>query len=658
MFSIDGLVSGLDTTSIIEGLVSLQKSQVDRLNVKKSEILTEQAAFQGVEARLLSLRSSMSQLNRSTGSVFDQTTASSSDESILTVTSESKAIPGSYNVRVNSLARAHQIGSQGFSDPSTTISTGTISFQVGDRSATEITIDTSNNTVDGLVNAINTQSDDVSASIVYDQGNSAHRILLTSKYTGEANEINVTNNLITPTGSEVLPDFSGAAIQDATNAQLQLGSGAGAIVAEYDSNVIDGLIDNVTLNLESADASKDINLKVTRDTESAKIAIEGFVENYNSMIQYIDDQTAFNTSTNTASPLLGNRTVSTLKTTLSSMVTESVPGLSSSVNRFSQLGIDIDNGGKLIINSSELESALQGNTDGIEPTDIQRVFGMSGVSDNSGVSFLLGSTRTQASTSSYQVDILQSAERGSVTATSVLDASIVIDSSNNQIQLSIDNLETDTITLASGTYTQEELASHLQSRINGIDTRDFDDVDVSLESGFLEITSQRYGRSSEISAISGTASSILGFDGTETGVGQDVAGSFIVDGVVETATGTGRVLIGDSDNDNTADLQVRVTLTSGQVSGGVEANLNVSRGISSSLDKYFGELLDTSVGTIKTAEDNFTLRIESLDASIARVNSISESKTEDLIAQFTALERVLSDLQGTSSFLTSQLASL
>jgi len=658
MFSIDGLVSGLDTTSIIEGLVSLQKSQVDRLNVKKSEILTEQAAFQGVEARLLSLRSSMSQLNRSTGSVFDQTTASSSDESILTVTSESKAIPGSYNVRVNSLARAHQIGSQGFSDPSTTISTGTISFQVGDRSATEITIDTSNNTVDGLVNAINTQSDDVSASIVYDQGNSANRILLTSKYTGEANEINVTNNLITPTGSEVLPDFSGAAIQDATNAQLQLGSGAGAIVAEYDSNVIDGLIDNVTLNLESADASKDINLKVTRDTESAKIAIEGFVENYNSMIQYIDDQTAFNTSTNTASPLLGNRTVSTLKTTLSSMVTESVPGLSSSVNRFSQLGIDIDNGGKLIINSSELESALQGNTDGIEPTDIQRVFGMSGVSDNSGVSFLLGSTRTQASTSSYQVDILQSAERGSVTATSVLDASIVIDSSNNQIQLSIDNLETDTITLASGTYTQEELASHLQSRINGIDTRDFDDVDVSLESGFLEITSQRYGRSSEISAISGTASSILGFDGTETGVGQDVAGSFIVDGVVETATGTGRVLIGDSDNDNTADLQVRVTLTSGQVSGGVEANLNVSRGISSSLDKYFGELLDTSVGTIKTAEDNFTLRIESLDASIARVNSISESKTEDLIAQFTALERVLSDLQGTSSFLTSQLASL
>ncbi|MDE0934648.1 MAG: flagellar filament capping protein FliD [Mariniblastus sp.] len=658
MFSIDGLVSGLDTTSIIEGLVSLQQSQVDRLTVKKNKILTEQAAFQGVEARLLSLKSSMSLLNRSTGSVFDQTTASSSDESILTVTSESKAIPGTYNVRVNSLARAHQIGSQGFNDPSTTISTGTISFQVGDRSVTDITVDNSNNTVAGLVDAINTQSADVSASIVFDQANSAHRILLSSKYSGEANQINVTNNLITPTGSEVLPDFSGAAIQDATNAELQLGSGAGAIVAEYDSNVIDGLIENVTLNLESADVSKDINIKVTRDTAAAKTSITGFVESYNSMIQYIDDQTAFNTANNTASPLLGNRTVSTLKNTLSSMVTESVPGISSSINRLSQLGIDIDNTGKLTINNSELESVLQGNTEGLDPSDIQRVFGMSGLSDNSGVSFLLGSTRTKTSTSSYQVDILQSAERGVVTAANGLGSSITIDASNNQLQLTIDSLETATISLASGTYTQEELVSHLQSRINGSDTRDFDDVNISLESGFLEITSQRYGLASEIANITGTASAVLGFDGTETGVGRDVAGSFIVDGVIETATGTGRVLVGDSENANTADLQLRVTLTSGQVSTGVEANVNIARGISSSLDKYFGELLASDVGTLKTVDDNFELRIESLDASIARVNAISESKTEDLIAQFTTLERVLSDLQSTSSFLTSQLASL
>ena len=163
MFSIDGLVSGLDTTSIIEGLVSLQESQVERLNFKKNNILVQQQAFSGIEARMLSLRSKMSRLNRTTSSVFSTRSASSSNDSLIAATAGSKAAEGSYNLRVISRASAHQIGSQGFDSSSTSITEGTISFQVGDRPATEITIDSSNNTVSGLVEAINDQSDDISA---------------------------------------------------------------------------------------------------------------------------------------------------------------------------------------------------------------------------------------------------------------------------------------------------------------------------------------------------------------------------------------------------------------------------------------------------------------------------------------------------------------
>ena len=73
------------------------------------------------------------------------------------------------------------------------------------------------------------------------------------------------------------------------------------------------------------------------------------------------------------------------------------------------------------------------------------------------------------------------------------------------------------------------------------------------------------------------------------------------------------------------------------------------------MDKYFGDILDPDAGTMKNVKEDFDLRVESLEASIARVNEISEAKTQYLIEQFTALERVLSDLQSTSSFLTSQL---
>jgi flagellar hook-associated protein 2 len=655
MFSIDGLVSGLDTASIIEGLVSLQQSQVDRLNVRKNDIITQQTAFQGIEARVLSLRATMSRLNRTTSSVFEESFATTSDESLVTVKAGNNAAEGSYIVRVTSLARAHQIGSQGFDSNSTSTSQGTISFQVGARPATTITIDDSNNTITGLVDAINAQSPDVSASIIHDQANNADRILLTSKHTGASNGITVNNNLAVATGNEVRPDFTGPAIQEASNAAIQLGSGPGAITAEYESNTVDGLIENITLDLISIDANQDVTINVSRDTESARAAIEDFVDEYNSLISYIDEQTRYNSETNVASPLNGNRNVSGLKNKLSSMVTETVPGLDTGLNRFSQIGVEIDATGRLTIDSVKLDNALDGGAEAFKPQDVKRLFGLDGTSTNSGIDFILGSSRTVASATPYEVDIVQPAERASVVATNSLAASTVIDGTNQEFQISVDGEESEVLTLTAGTYTPQELADHLQTLINASTTLANRNVIVSLESDALEITSNSYGRSSEIANISGSAISDFGFDGSETDLGQDVVGSFIVNGIVETATGTGRVLAGDSDNENTADLQVRVTLDATHIGAGSEGEISVTRGISSRLDQYFGDLLDPANGTIKVANDAFELRVESLEASIERVNAISEAKSQYLIEQFAQLERVLSELQATSGFLSSQL---
>jgi len=482
VFSIGGLVSGLDTGSIIEGLVGLQQAQVDRLEVRQSEIETERAAFQGIEARVLSFRSNLVNLNRSTSSVFDRTEGTSSDESLVTVSTDSGAAEGSFLIRVNSLARAQQIGSQGF-DESATIPTGEISFQVGDRPATNITIDDSNNTPAGLVDAINDSSADVSASIVFDQANSANRILLTSRESGVANEITVTNNLAAATGSETRPDFSGPAIQEAANAQVQLGSGPGAIVAEFDTNTVEGLIENVTLNLQAADVDQEIDIRISRDTEPARSAIENFVSEFNSLIDFIDTQTAFNPETGQGSPLLGNRNVSNIENSLAALVTDIVPGADPSLNRFSQLGIDIGGNGRLSINSTELDQALSGELEGVGPDDIGRLFRLSGQSSNSGIEFLVGSTRTASSSVPIEVDILQSAERGSVTATNELASSITIDASNNQFQLTLDGLESETLTLANGTFSPEQLATLVQNRINGSVELGNSEVAVNVEDG-------------------------------------------------------------------------------------------------------------------------------------------------------------------------------
>jgi len=657
MLSIDGLISGINTENIISGLVQLQQRQIDRLEVRQSNIRVQQQSMQGVEGRLLGLRASMSALNRSSGSVFTSRQVSSSNENVVTATVNSSANVGSYSLRVTSRAAAHQIGSNGFSNVSDEITTGAIRFQVGDRPVTEITIDSSNNTVNGLVQAINAQSPDIVASVVRDQASNSNRILLTSRHTGEANQITIDNQLDTVPGI-ARPDFSGPAVQSAANATIQLGSGPGAIVAQYDSNRVTGLIDGVSLNLLSVSPDQEIVINVSRDSSQAQEAIRDFVSKFNDIIEYINDQSRYDSATEQGGPLLGNRNVANLKNQLLAMVTEAVPGVQTGLNRLTQLGISVENNGTLRVNQTRLNDVLNGAVPGLSRDNIPRLFGLNGTSTNSGIQFILGSSRTQASATPVQVEILQAAERGTVLATNSLANATLIDSSNNQFTLSLDGITSETLTLASGSYSPSELAQQLQSVINSSTTLGNRTVQVSVENDQLRITSEAFGSTSRVGAFNGTAISALGFQGTEEGAGRDVVGRFIVNGKTETAVGSGRVLVGDLNNEFTADLQVRVTLTPNQIIEGVDGELVVTRGATARLDQFLGSFLDPERGGFAIATKSFESQIESIQKSISRVNQISESKREFLVKQFAALERALSSLQTTSSIVASQLSSI
>jgi flagellar hook-associated protein 2 len=412
------------------------------------------------------------------------------------------------------------------------------------------------------------------------------------------------------------------------------------------------------LDLKQASAGNTITIEVQEDTNAAIDAIESFVSDYNSIIDFIDNQTRYNPDTDQASPLLGNRSISQLKNRLLTSVSDTI-STASGVNRLNQIGIDLDTKGKLQIDSVKLNDALTGKLDGIDPKKIRNLFGLNAASTNSGIEFVTGGNATVDSLTPYQVDITQAAERASVTAGSSLAASITLDNTNNELQITVDGNVSETLTLSEGTYTPDELAAHVQSTINNSEDLGVRSVLVSVnENDELVITSESYGDKSSVSSITGSANTTLGFVGTEADQGQDVEGVFIVDGVEEAAIGTGRILIGKSDNENTADLQLKITLTSDQVVAGSEGDVQVSRGVSGRLDQYIGQVLDTETGILKFVDDEFEARIDSIDDSIARVEEITASKRDYLIAEFAALESIISELQNTGNFVSTQLSSL
>lgn len=660
MPTIDGLVTGIDSASIIEDLLAIQQRQIDSLTEKKDKILSQKTAVQGIEARLLSFRSIAAQLGRTQNSVLSSRTVSVSDDSFVSATATNKAAVGVYQIRVNSLASAHQIAAQGYADVDSEVTQGTLDLRVGDGPVTTITVDGTNNTLQGVADAINAAEGDVAAAIVHDStgGATPYRLILTSKHSGASNAISVTNNLAASSGGATQLAFDLLnPVEEAADASVSLGSGPGAITITSESNRIENLLGGVTLDLLKADPATQLTLNVSQNTESAAQSIQEFVDGFNDVMAFIDDQVRFESETGNAGVLLGNRSVVQLQDDVRRAVLDVVPGVSG-LNRLTAIGISVTNRGRLTLNTAKLDDVLSGRVDGVSSSDVQRLFALSGESDHPQVQFLLGSSRTKSGSTPYGVDITQAAEQATITGTSALADSTVIDASNNTLSLTIDGADLIDLTLTAGTYTREELADHLQSVIESSPDLQGRAVAVGLDGTSLRITSQAYGASSEVTVGSGTALTALGLTSGQTDDGQDVAGTFIVNGETETAVGRGRVLTGDIDNEHTADLQVRISLTSAQVVPGSEANLTVTRGVASRLDQVLGQLLDSTTGRVKQVDDRFDEEIEDIDSVIDRQAARFEAAQQSLLRQFSALESAVAELQNTSNFLTTQLASL
>ncbi|HVJ86117.1 MAG TPA: flagellar filament capping protein FliD [Caulifigura sp.] len=661
MPTISGLATGIDTDSIVQELLKIRKTRIDVLTAQKKEVSNQQAAFKLIEADIISLRSQAGSLSRSLNNAFDARKVSSSNEDAVEATATSRAAAGVYQIKVNSLAQAHQVASQGFSSADSEITQGVFTLQAGSSSSATITIDNTNNTLQGLADAITGAGIGVSASIVEDSSNPSARfkLLLTSSKTGVANQITVTNSLGDSAGGATKPtlDFANP-VQAAADAVVQLGTGPGAVTSSSATNTVGNLINGVTLNLKQADPAKVYSVTVTRDSGAATKAVQDFVDSYNSLMDEFATQFKYSSENNEAGLLLGNSTAQSLQQSVRESVLGSVAGVNSKANRLSAIGVTVGNDGKLAFDSSKLDKIFAGETAGVSANDVKRLFALDGQSSNGGIEFLLGSSKTGAPAGGIQVDITQAAERASITATNSIGTSIVIDGSNDTLAALLDGRAATDIKLAHGTYTREGLAAALASALNSNQALSGRIANVGVATDKLTIQSEAFGSTSQVSITGGTAAAALGFAGTETAVGKDVAGKFIIDGKEELATGTGRLLQGRAGNANTDGLQIRVSLTSSQVVGGVDGTITMTRGIGSRLDQTLGKMLDATTGRIKIVNDGFDDKLKALQTAIDRQNDFFDKQEKELNDQFIALETTISQLQTTGTYLSAQLAGI
>ncbi|MCC7146828.1 MAG: flagellar filament capping protein FliD [Phycisphaeraceae bacterium] len=123
-----GLISGINHKDLIDQLMAIESRPKTIIEKHNATLQAQQVAFQAINAKLLGLKSTMSDL--ATLNTFRATTATSSDESVLTVKTTTSTTPGSYRFTVDRLVSSQQTITSGFADTNTTpLAASTLSFE-------------------------------------------------------------------------------------------------------------------------------------------------------------------------------------------------------------------------------------------------------------------------------------------------------------------------------------------------------------------------------------------------------------------------------------------------------------------------------------------------------------------------------------------------
>lgn len=669
MLTATGVGSGLDIDSLVAQLVAAERLPTDsRLTRQEATLTAELSAFGSYKSALSAFQGSLANLNTLSG--FGQRTASSSDASVITASASADATAASYDLTVTQLAKANSLASASYTSATDTVGTGTLTIRFGttdytgpdpgpesynsfavnaDRGVATINVDATNNTLEGIRDAVNSADIGVSAAVVND--GSGYRLLFSSTQTGEENSLEISvddtgdNDDINSAGLSALAFNSLATNLDQTIAAQDAQFTINGLAISSSGNTVSDAIDGVSLTLKDVSGAAPVSVVVAENTASFKQSIGAFVDGYNNFINLARGLTAYNADTGIAGALQGDFSARSMGSQLITTLTGQVAGLNGPFSSLSEIGITTRVDGQLLIDNTRLEAALADNYD-----QLVGLFTSIGFPDDSNVEF---SSATDATVvGSYAVNISQLATQGTLQAAAI-GFPVTIDSDNDSLTIKLDGISSGAIALTQRTYnSSSELAAEIQSRINGDTTLAAAGRSVSVvyNVDHFEITANGYGSESkvEITAIDTNTTAQLGFAVATGTDGVDVVGT--IGGVA--AVGIGQLLTGASGS-NSEGLQL--SIIDGII--GDRGNVEFSRGVAYQLNTLIGNFLDTD-GTIDSRIEGLETRAGFISDQRAVLDRRMEALEARYFTQFNALDGLLSQLQGTSDFLTQQLDSL
>ena len=340
--------SGIDVTSVVNQILDSERGPEKLWQQQQSALTSQTNALNSLNSSLTALQTAMQALSDLSG-VMTSNTATSSQPSILTANAQANATAGNHLIAVTNLATTSSAYSDAVASSDAALQTGVVTLQVG-TTRTDITVDSTNNTLNGLASVINSQKLGMNASAITDANGA--RLALVSNTTGAPGDLTVTGNIPglgfhkSVTGQNASLTIDGVPISSATN-------------------TVTGAINGVTLNLFSSAAGTPVQLSVTPNTSAIGTAVSNFVGAYNTVMTKINAQFAVDAATHNAGPLASNASLRSLQSNLLSDVTFAMSD-NKALTNLAALGLNMANDGTLSIDDAAFNDALANNFSAVQ----------------------------------------------------------------------------------------------------------------------------------------------------------------------------------------------------------------------------------------------------------------------------------------------------
>ncbi|WP_054739616.1 flagellar filament capping protein FliD [Cellulosilyticum ruminicola] len=279
-----GLVSGMDTESIVKAMLTNQQSKIDKINKNTTMAEWKKDAYKEMSLKINKFKSeSLSKLKATN---FNKPKTTMSQEGAIKVTADSSTTEGTHKIEVESVAKKATVSTKTIkSESGTKLTKSSLITDIKDmpRSGSigicgvEVAFDETM-TIEGFQNAVKEKLTDMGKDVSFKFDESAGAFIINSNETGKDQSITLEDGGTGILAAMGVQEVNGGYTYEGTNAKVIYNDG---VTIESESNDIE--INGLKFTAVTQ-TSQPVTVSISKDIDTMVNSIKSFVQDYNDLL--------------------------------------------------------------------------------------------------------------------------------------------------------------------------------------------------------------------------------------------------------------------------------------------------------------------------------------------------------------------------------------